>query len=207
MDLDGYCRRVVREAAAHLNEGGFLQMVLEWVQVRGQSWTDRLREWVADLGCDVWVLRSYVGEPAAYAHERTKDDYAASPDAATAKFEDWIAYYRERQVEQISGGILAMRRRTGANWVRFEEVPLNAGEPFGDSILEIFATQDVLASDPSDEHLQSLKPKLSTAARLEQDFRVAKRQWASESSKLTLKGPLPVVDCSGIPGGAIPRPV
>lgn len=34
MELDGYCRRVVREAPGHLNEGGYLQMMFECVQVR-----------------------------------------------------------------------------------------------------------------------------------------------------------------------------
>ena len=35
MELDQYCRRVAREAPAHLKEGGYLQMVCEWVQIGG----------------------------------------------------------------------------------------------------------------------------------------------------------------------------
>jgi methylase of polypeptide subunit release factors len=34
LELDKYCERVIREAPAFLNEGGYLQMVFEWVQMR-----------------------------------------------------------------------------------------------------------------------------------------------------------------------------
>ncbi len=191
MELDGYCRRVVREGANRLNEGGFLQMVFEWVQVQGQTWQQRLQEWVENIGCDVWILRSYMGAPESYAQQRTIDDYANSPESGSAKFANWVNYYRTNGVEQVLGGVLAMRRRTGRNWVRFENLPLNAGEPFGQSILEIFATQDALASHPSDEQLQNLKPRLPDKARLEQCLQQSKRLWAPEVSRIFLTGALP----------------
>jgi hypothetical protein len=65
MELDGYCRELIRAAPHYLNEGGFLQVTLEWVEVKGQSWRDRLAEWLADTGCDAWVLRSYTRSAAA----------------------------------------------------------------------------------------------------------------------------------------------
>ena len=123
MELDGYCRELIRAAPRYLNEGGFLQITFEWVQVKGQSWQDRLAEWLEDTGCDAWVLRSYARTAAAYASERIGGMMPYSPLTANQRFDEWMAYYRARGVEEIQGGILAMRRRSGKNWIRIEEVP------------------------------------------------------------------------------------
>lgn len=191
MELDEYCRRVVREGAQHLNENGYLQMTLEWVQVRGQSWQDRLAEWLEGTGCDAWILRSYVHEPASYAYERIKDEYTASPEKATKKFKAWVDYYRQRGVDEVCGGALAMRRRSGQNWLRIEEVRLDVREPFGDDVLGVFATQTLLSAHPTDEQLLSLRPRLASSTLLEQQFRPGEGRWASASLKLSLSHGLP----------------
>lgn len=191
MELDGFCRRVAREGAARLNEGGVLQMVCEWVQVSGQPWQERLAEWVDGTGCDAWVLRSYAGTPDSYAHQRTCDDYANSPLRATARFEQCLAYYRQRQVEEIHGGIVALRRRSGANWLRIEEGSIEPNTPFGHLVTEAFATQDTLVECSTDEALLGLHPVLPPEARLEQVFGAEKGRWMAESRKLSLHHCLP----------------
>lgn len=118
MELDSYCRELIRAAPRYLNENGFLQITLEWVQVRGQSWRVRLAEWLEDSGCDAWVLRSYARSAAAYASERIGRMMPYSPLTANQRFDEWMAYYRARQVEEVQGGILALRRRSGKNWIR-----------------------------------------------------------------------------------------
>ena len=136
MELDGYCRDLIRAAPRYLNEGGFLQMTLEWVQVRGQAWQDRLNEWLEHTGCDAWVLRSFVRSGAAYAAERIGTMMPYSPLTANQVFDEWMAYYRARGVEEIHGGILVMRRRSGQNWIRIENVNgLECAEPFGEAIV------------------------------------------------------------------------
>ena len=189
MELDGYCRRVVREAAQHLNEGGFFQAVLEWVQVRGQSWQDRLSEWVEDTGCDVWVLRSYVRDAAGYARERIRE--SSTRESFAEKFDSWMNYYRDRNVEEVHGGILAMRRRSGRNWMRMEGTPVEANGPFGELVLETFATQDILSSEPTDRELLDMKPRLAGDAQLDQTFRVVDGRWAPGSLRIQLTGAAP----------------
>lgn len=46
MELDLFSRALIRDAARHLNEGGLLQMLFEWVGLEGQPWKDRLKEWI-----------------------------------------------------------------------------------------------------------------------------------------------------------------
>ena len=168
MDLDQYCRRVVREAAQHLNEGGYFQAVMEWVQVRGETWQARLAEWLRGTQCDAWILRGYARPAAAYAKQRIGETWPHL--TSSAKFEEWMAYYRERGVEEIHGGLLAMRRRSGQNWLRLEEMPVDATDPFGETVLEVFATQDILSTHPSDDQLLGTKPRLSPYAQLEHEI-------------------------------------
>jgi methylase of polypeptide subunit release factors len=192
MELDQYCRRVVREGSAHLNEGGHLQMVFEWVQVRGESWQERLAEWLEGTGCDAWILRTYVGEAARYAYERTKTQHGLTPQQADEQFERCVEYYRRRDVEQVQGGILAMRRRSGTNWLRIEEGRMEPAEPFGDRILDLFDTQTVLSTHLPDEELLALKPALAPGLRLDQQLRPEDGRWILSSAKLSVGGALPV---------------
>ncbi len=189
LDLDQYCRRVVREAPQYLNEGGFFQAVLEWVQVRGESWQDRLTEWLSDNGCDAWVLRSYVRDAAGYARERIRE--TSTHESFADKYDEWMRYYRERGVEEVHGGILAMRKRSGRNWVRLDGTPVEAAAPFGDLVLETFETQDILSTEPSDAELLELKPRLPADAQLDQSFRLAERKWAPGSLHIRLTGAAP----------------
>ena len=189
MELDQYCRRVVREAAGHLNDGGFFQAVLEWVRVRDEPWQQRLSEWLEGTQCDAWIIRSYAHDAASYAQQRIRTTW---PDlTTTAKFDEWMAYYRERGVEEIHGGVLAMRRRSGRNWLRIEETAVNPTDSFGDTVLELFATQDVLAGRPSDNELLGMRPRLAAGAQLVQKSRAAGGQWNTSSVTLQLPAPLP----------------
>lgn len=189
MELDGYCRRVIREASGYLNEGGFFQAVLEWVQVSGQSWQERLAEWLDGIGCDAWILRTYVRDAAGYARERIRE--TASNESYSSRFDSWMEYYRSRGVEEVHGGVLAMRRREGKNWIRLEGTPLEATEPFGNLVLETFATQDIFSEEPDDAALLTMRPRLAPDARLDQSYRAEGRKWVPVSLSVHLTGPAP----------------
>jgi Methyltransferase small domain len=191
MELDGYCRGLVRAAPRYLNENGILQISFEWVQVRGQAWQDRLAEWLTDTGCDAWVLRSYARSAAAYASERIGGMMPYSPLTANQRFDEWMDYYRARGVEEIHGGILAMRRRPGKNWIRLEEAPgLDCKEPFGESIVELFGNQDRLETDRSGDQMMAWKPRLPSDAHIDQQLRLEDGEWKSSSMQLRRPGSL-----------------
>jgi hypothetical protein len=192
MELDGYCRELVRAAPRYLNEGGFLQITFEWVQVSGQSWQDRLAEWLKDTGCDAWALRSYARSGAAYASERIGGMMPYSPLTANRRFDEWMAYYRTRGVEEIHGGILALRRRSGKNWIRIEDVAnLDCTQPFGESIVELFNNQDRLEADVSMDQMMAWKPRLPSDARIDQQLRLVEGEWKPFSMQLGRPGALP----------------
>lgn len=189
MELDQYCRRVVREAPAHLNAGGYLQMVCEWVQVRGQSWQDRLREWLEGTGCDAWIFHGYAREIGAYARERIRQ--TVSPGAGPETLSRWMDYYRDRGVEEIHGGVLAMRRRAGRNWMRTEEMPLDPNQPFGDAVWQAFACIDLLEQRGSDEQLLGSHLRLAPDTQLDQQLRQADGRWQAVGMTLRFTSGIP----------------
>ncbi len=192
MELDGYCRDLVRAAPAYLNEGGFLQITFEWVQVSGQTWRERLAGWLKDSGCDAWILRSYVRSAESYAAERISRMMPFSAESASSRLAEWKSYYQDRNVEEIQGGVLAMRRRSGKNWLRIEEMPnMECPEPFGDDIEELFASQDRLETDQSVDQMLAWRPRLSEDTRLDQQSKVVQGRWQPVNTQFKRIGVLP----------------
>jgi SAM-dependent methyltransferase len=191
MELDHFCRLIVKQAPRYLSEGGFLQMMCEWVEVRGQAWRERLSEWFEGTGCDAWAIKNYTVEPDRYGEQRIRETTAYGPDTDTARYREWKAYYESRDVVAVHGGILALRRRTGRNWFRFNEISALPEYPFGDAIGQGFELRDLLESLVGDEALLELKPRLSLAARLHQRFHPGQKGWESQSLELTLARGLP----------------
>lgn len=192
LDLDQLCRRLAREASAYLNEDGYFQMLCEWAEIRGRPWQERIAEWFEGTGCDAWVVKGYSEDPGEYAEERIRA-ISTSPDSDSELYQDYMAYYRERQVEVIHGGLVAMRRRSGSNWILLEESQDTPREPFGDVVLQTFAARDFLQHHDGDDELIGLKPKLSPNVRLEQSFQQIEGGWKRESLNLRKKGMNPVM--------------
>jgi len=185
MELDGLCRRLVKEAPEHLNEGGYMQMLCEWAQVSGQPWEERLTEWLADTGCDAWVMKGLTQDPGEYAQHRIRETFA-NPAEDSRLYDEYMAYYRQRGVEAIHDGLVVMRRRSGANWVRIEEVPKTPNGDLGELVLSTFAAHDLLLELEDDQRLLAIKPKLSADTRLEQICAQSGGRWAAESITLRL---------------------
>jgi len=184
MDLDQLCRRLAQEATAHLNEGGYFQMLCEWAEIHGQPWQERVAEWFEGTGCDAWIMKGQTRDPSQYAKDRVRE-VVSSADRDAELYREYMAYYQERKVEAIHDGIMAVRRRSGKNWILVEEISHAPKEPFGDSVMMKFSARDFLESHSSDDQMLAMKPTLSPHARLEQVLQKASAGWKGTS--LTLK--------------------
>jgi methylase of polypeptide subunit release factors len=184
-ELDQLCHRLAQEAPAQLNEGGYFQMLCEWAQVRDERWEDRLAGWLQNTGCDAWVIKGFTQDPSAYALEKIRG-MDASPDHDEEKYAKYMDYYREKSVEAIHGGLVVMRRRSGQNWIRIEEMPHTPKVPFGESVEWIFTSRDFLQSHEGDEEMLKVKPRLSPHAQLENTYEQAERNWQLSSVTLRL---------------------
>jgi cyclopropane fatty-acyl-phospholipid synthase-like methyltransferase len=190
MDLDQMCRNFVRQAPNYLNEGGYFQCLCEWAELKDQPWQERVSEWMENSGCDAWILKGNTEDAAEYAQHRIADT-SHSPEQDAELFASYMAYYRERKVVAIHDGIIAMRRRSGQNWILIEETSVAPAEPFGDSVLRTFEARDFLQNSGSDEQILAVKPRLSPHCRLEQVFKPSDQGWQSATVNLRLAKGIP----------------
>jgi methylase of polypeptide subunit release factors len=190
MELDGLCRRLVKEAPRHLNEGGYMEMLCEWAQIKGQPWEQRVAEWLQETGCDGWVMKGLTQDPEEYAQHRIREtSQDTSQDAAN--YADYMSYYRHRGVEAIHDGLIVMRRRESPNFVRIEEVPPTPSGDLSDLILSTFGAHDLLRENDTDEKLLTIRPALSPHVRLEQVCTPGNERWKAQSLTLRLTSGFP----------------
>lgn len=156
MALDGFVERMLREAPAHLSEGGCLQLVAEWVH-QGEGWHERVAPWLEGNGCDNWVFKGYSKDAADYAELRMCELPFKSEAADHAFTDAWMDFYRAQQIEQIHGGFFLLRRRDGANWTRFEEMDDNVEGEYGSGFSKGLAGFDFLDAHADEASLLSAR--------------------------------------------------
>jgi hypothetical protein len=84
-----------------------------------------------------------------------------------------------------------MRRRSGQNFIRIEEVPPTPTGDLSELILSTFAAHDLLRENDTDEKLLAMRPALSPHVRLEQICKLQNEGWKAESLTLRLKSGFP----------------
>jgi SAM-dependent methyltransferase len=196
MKADGFCERLAREAPAYLREGGHLQMLCNWVELAGEEWGDRLATWFEGSGCDVWVMRTGTTEPEAYARGWMNVGHV---DGSTdpKRLQAWLDYYEQERIVSIGAGLITMRRRTGNNWFRAFDGPVQVFGPAGDAIVERMHTLDVIAPK-TDEQLLDAVLKVNPEARLTQDLQATTSGWAQVQAQLRLTSGLAYVEAVDI---------
>ncbi len=107
---DEVVRRVVTQAPQHLTPGGRAQVLANWVHRRGEPWQDRVAGWLEGTGCDAWVVQREAADPAAYVELWLKDaGVHGRPDYAR-RYDAWLAWFEEQDVEAVGFGWLDLRR-------------------------------------------------------------------------------------------------
>ena len=107
---DEVVRRIVVEAPALLDDGGWCQVLANWVHVEGQPWEQRVEGWLAGRGCDAWVLQREVLDPAGYVQLWLADaGLVGSPEWA-ARYDAWLEWFEQQGVEAMGLGWLSLHR-------------------------------------------------------------------------------------------------
>ena len=192
LELDHFCQALVREAPNYLNEGGHLQMLCEWVQVEGQTWEERLAEWVGSLGCDVWIARSQTRDPQSYIQSRL-GDLSGPKTSFHDQLNDWSSYFEQHKVQGIHPGMLILRKRSNAeNWLHVHQLQGEPNGPTTEIIQRYMQACDQAAALGQDTDLLASKLYLAEELELEQRFRRNQHQWQPQVALLNLQTPLPV---------------
>ena len=148
----GLCERIVREAPRYLNEGGTLQMLLNWPEYRGRDWRDELLGWFAGSACDAWLLRDYRWGTAEYAGMWLRQVHT-DETALAAEMNDWMAFYETAGIDAVYSGAVILRKVSGREpWREIREMPAVNGAA-GDSIARTLEARDAIARLSDDEVL------------------------------------------------------
>lgn len=188
MEGDAFARRIAREAPSYLREGGFLQMIFEWVHPRGEDWQARLASWFEASGCDAWVMRTETVDPLHYADKWIATTERAGAEAAESLYDEWIAWYGRQNYEAVSSGYVTMRKRSGAaNWITIEDAaPVRSG-PCGDQIEEGFRARDFLSGPDVDTRLLAARPVVSPDLEMVQRCEKGPGRWDIVASQVRIK--------------------
>ena len=182
---DQLCQTIIRTAPTFLREGGFCQLLCNWVQISGQDWRERLASWCMGTDCDVWVLHSHTENAAEYALKRLKESVHGSPQLTT-QFSEWMAYYEQEKIEAIGFGLITLRRSSKpAHWFRCDRLPEVIG-PCGDAIERGFRLRDFLETHREDQALLNVRLRQADNLRWEQVQHSTRKGWTISRSQLQL---------------------
>jgi methylase of polypeptide subunit release factors len=125
---DDFCRRLVSEAPQYLNDGGYCQLLANWLHVDGVPWEERVGAWVD--GCDAWIVQRDVQDPAEYAELWLRDSCEAGTPEYRARYDAWLDHFERRNVVGVGFGWITLRR-SERPVVRVEELRHAVEEPVG----------------------------------------------------------------------------
>ncbi len=99
---------IVRAAPDHLTDGGWCQVLANWVIEAGRGWDERLATWLrADT--DAFVVQREVVDPASYVELWLKDaGVHGRPDYAS-RYDTWLSWFEAQGIEAVGFGWINVR--------------------------------------------------------------------------------------------------
>lgn len=154
---DEIVRRVVTDSVGHLDDGGWCQLIANWVHRRGQDWTERVGGWVETTGCDAWVVQREVTDAAQYVEMWLGDAGLRDAPDYVARYDEWLAWFETEGIESVGFGWITLRNagREHAD-VTVEDWPYEIAQPLGPHVRAWGALVDRL-DGLEDEALQAIR--------------------------------------------------
>lgn len=157
---DGLTEAIIREAPRFLNPGGSLQLLTNWAVVRDQPWQERLCTWVADSGCDAWIIERERLDRFAYIEMWLTDAGLAGTDRWEPAYRRWLDYFDRLGIDEVGmGWLLLTKAEREEPHIRIESWPHAVAQPVGEVFARHRAAVD--ASLLGEDELLELKPRLA----------------------------------------------
>lgn len=151
---DEVVERIVRGAPAHLEPGGWLQVLANWAIVADRPWDERLADWVA-ADHTALVVQREVLEPSAYVELWLKDAGLHGAADYLARYDAWLSWFDDQRIEGVGFGWINVRATPGdhafLHWPYDVEQPIApAIGAWGDAVKRLrgFTDDDLLAAHP-----------------------------------------------------------
>ena len=182
-NADEVSERVVREAAAHLADGGFATMLVSWLAEDEDEPDERAVEWAQRTGCDSWILSTWDADP--LSHAATWNSHL-SGDALEQALDEWTAYFEELGVEWISEGAILLHKRPGGGESRVDSIEADDVETADEQIRRAFASRARLAELDGRDGLLDQPLSIEMAFWLEQELEPSNGRGAIVESRIQL---------------------
>ncbi|WP_107773248.1 DUF7059 domain-containing protein [Nocardioides sediminis] len=125
---------IVRQAPDLLADGGWCQVLGNWVIERGRAWDERLASWL-DAGCDALVVQREVVDPSEYVELWLKDAGLHGSDDYVRRYDTWLSWFDEHGIEGVGFGWIDLHR-TGGGRHELLDWPYDVEQPIGPAIAE-----------------------------------------------------------------------
>jgi hypothetical protein len=182
---DELSRAAVRAAASVLAAGGVAQLLVNWLHVSGEDWRDRVAGWVADLGCDAWLLQRDAQDPMDYVRTWSAD----AGDDDPGRHARWAEWFRSRDVDAVGLGWVLLRRAPAPQRVAVEELLHPVDQPLGHRFADWLAATAWLRGR-GDEDLLGTPFRVAPDVRLDTASVVGGSGWEPVARRLTVDGGL-----------------
>jgi len=166
---DEVSERAVRDAAAHLAEGGFATLLVSWLAQDEDDPDERALEWVEQTGCDSWILSAWNSDPLGHASE-WNSHLEHDPDAFARALDEWTAYFDGLGVRWVSEGAILLHQRPGGGEARVDSIDEDDVVDADDQIQRAFAARARLAELDGKDDLLAQHLSLEMAFWMEQEL-------------------------------------
>ncbi|HEY3558628.1 MAG TPA: methyltransferase [Kribbella sp.] len=147
---DGVVEQLVRQAPDHLTDGGWCQLLANWTCVRGEDWHERLATWTADR--EAWAVQREQLDTSEYVELWLRDAGLHGTPQYTTRYDEWMRYLDEQDVEAIGMGWITLHNVAGA--LVAESWPYEIERPIGPHVLHRFERREGLPADLTALHLR-----------------------------------------------------
>src|SRR5437762_3884024 len=167
LQADEISERVVREAAAHLTDGGFATLLVSWLAEDEDEPDVRVLEWAERTGCDSWILSVWESDPLSHASEWNSH---LEGDELTRALDEWTAYFDGLGVGWISEGAVLLHKRPGGGEARIDPIEPDEVDEADEQIQRAFAMRARLSQLERDDELLDLAMSLELACTTENEL-------------------------------------
>ncbi|WP_329005199.1 class I SAM-dependent methyltransferase [Kribbella sp. NBC_00709] len=147
---DTLVEQLIRQAPAHLTDGGWCQLLANWTCVRGEDWQDRIAAWTGDRAA--WAVQREQLDPAEYVELWLRDAGLHGAPQYTTRYDEWMRYLDDQNVEAIGMGWITLHNVPGT--LDAESWPYEIERPIGPHVLHRFERLEGLPADLTALHLR-----------------------------------------------------
>ena len=147
---DRVVEHIVRTAPEHLTDGGWGQVLANWVVPTGGAWEERVAAWVPE-GCDAFVVQRELVDPAAYVELWLKDAGLHGSADYLVRYDTWLSWFEDQGIEAVGFGWINLRR-SGGNARELISWSYDVEQPIAPAILDWVVAVDAVVD--LDSHLR-----------------------------------------------------